>query len=351
MLGRLILPCLVAAWLTATPSAAQTVEKFYKGKTLTLVVGNGPGGGFDVFGRLLARHIGRYVPGNPSIIVQNMPGAGSLVAANYLYNLAPNDGTTFGLIARNMPLLGLLGNNSNVRFDPRKFTWLGSSSNFSNDAYVLIVRKDGAVKSIEDARRPGGPPLLLGGTADGGSSSDVPKILRDTIGLNVRLIVGYRDSAAIYLAMERGEVSGRTNELSSIKSTRPSWLTPESNFKVLVQYARETRHSAFPDVPTARELALDVAGRALIEFTETPFTMAWPYAAPPGVPLDRARALQEAFADAHRDPQFLAEAATAGVDVNLVSAQVLLRNINNLSRAPPELFDYVKKLLATGKGG
>jgi tripartite-type tricarboxylate transporter receptor subunit TctC len=152
MLGRLILPCLVAAWLTATPSAAQTVEEFYKGKTLTLVVGNGPGGGFDVFGRLLARHIGRYVPGNPSIIVQNMPGAGSLVAANYLYNLAPNDGTTFGLIARNMPLLGLLGNNANVRFDPRKFTWLGSSSNFSNDAYVLIVRKDGAVKSIEDAR-------------------------------------------------------------------------------------------------------------------------------------------------------------------------------------------------------
>jgi tripartite-type tricarboxylate transporter receptor subunit TctC len=351
MLGRLILPCLVAVWLTATPSAAQTVEEFYKGKTLTLVVGNGPGGGFDVFGRLLARHIGRYVPGNPSIIVQNMPGAGSLVAANYLYNLAPNDGTTFGLIARNMPLLGLLGNNSNVRFDPRKFTWLGSSSNFSNDAYVLIVRKDAAVKSIEDARRPGGPPLLLGGTADGGSSSDVPKILRDTIGLNVRLIVGYRDSAAIYLAMERGEVSGRTNELSSIKSTRPSWLTPESNFKVLVQYARETRHSAFPDVPTARELALDVAGRALIEFTEAPFTMAWPYAAPPGVPLDRARALQEAFADAHRDPQFLAEAATAGVEVSPVSAQVLLRNIDNLSRAPPELFDYVKKLLATGKGG
>src|SRR5437660_8276676 len=145
-----------AALLIAAQAGAQTVEEFYRGKTLTLVVGNGPGGGFDVLGRLLARHIGKHVPGNPSVIVQNMPGAGSLVAANYLYNLAPKDGATFGLIARNMPLLGLIGNNSNVRFDPHKFTWLGSSSNFSNDAYVLIVRKDAPVRSIDDALRSGG---------------------------------------------------------------------------------------------------------------------------------------------------------------------------------------------------
>src|SRR5437879_3947058 len=116
--GLVITAGLGVAMLTAVPAQAQTVEQFYKGKTLTVVVGNGPGGGFDVFGRLLARHIGRYVPGNPGVIVQNMPGAGSLVAANYLYNLAPKDGTMFGLIARNMPLLGLLGNNPNVRFDP-----------------------------------------------------------------------------------------------------------------------------------------------------------------------------------------------------------------------------------------
>src|SRR6202163_2415198 len=169
MLRRLIAGCLAAAVLIAPRAGAQTIEEFYRGKSLTLVVGNGPGGGFDFLGRLLARHIGRSVPGNPSVIVQNMPGAGSLVAANYLYNLAPKDGTTFGLIARNMPLLGLLGNNANVRFDPHKFTWLGSSSSFSNDAYVLIVRKDAPVKSIEDAPRADGAPLVLGGTADGGS--------------------------------------------------------------------------------------------------------------------------------------------------------------------------------------
>src|ERR1700730_7314322 len=213
MLRRLILGCLAAAVLVAPRAAAQTVEGFYKGKSLTLVVGNGPGGGFDVFGRLLARHIGRYVPGNPSVVVQNMPGAGSLVAANYLYNVAPRDGTTFGLIARNLPLIGLLGQNPNVRFDPRKFTWLGSSSDYSHDAYVLIVRQDAPGSSIEEAVRPDGPPLVLGGTATGGGSSDVPKILHDTIGINMRLVVGYRDSAAIYLAMENGEGQGRTTAL------------------------------------------------------------------------------------------------------------------------------------------
>ena len=351
MLARLILSCLAVACLTATPSAAQTVEEFYRGKSLTLVVGNGPGGGFDVFARLLARFIGHYVPGKPNVLVQNMPGAGSLVAANYLYNLAPKDGTTFGLIARNMPLIGLLGNNANVRFDPLRFTWLGSSSNFSNDAYVLIVRKDAPVTSIDDALRPGGPRLVLGGTADGGSSSDVPKILRDALGLNVTLITGYRDSAAIYLAMENGEVTGRTNELSSIMSTRPSWLAPDANYKLLLQYARATRLPSLADVPTARELAPNDKARALIQFTEAPFTMAWPYSAPPGLPVDRAAALRDAFSAAHRDRQFLMEAKTLGIDISPVSAEELSRSIDELSRAPADMSDYVRRLLASGKNG
>jgi tripartite-type tricarboxylate transporter receptor subunit TctC len=342
---------LTAALLLAPSAQAQTVEEFYQGKTLTLIVGNGPGGGFDVFARLLARHIGKYVPGHPSVVVQNMPGAGSLLAANYLYNLAPRDGATFGLIARNMPLLGLLGRNSNVRFDPRQFTWLGSSSDFSDDAYVLIVRKDGPAVSIEDALRSDRPPLVLGGTAAGGGSSDVPKILHDTIGLNMRLVAGYRDSAAIFLAMENGEVAGRTVELSSIKSTRPAWLLPESNFKILLQYARATRLASLADVPTARELAPNQKARALIEFTEAPFTMAWPYTAPPRVPADRTEALQQAFLAAHRDRQFLAEAKKAGIDVSPVSAADLRRTIEDMSRAPPEIFDYVRRLLAMGKSG
>jgi tripartite-type tricarboxylate transporter receptor subunit TctC len=349
MLKRWALACFVG--LLAFPAGAQTVEDFYKGRSLTLIIGNGPGGGFDAFGRLLARHIGRHIPGNPNVVVQNMAGAGSLVAANHLFNVAPRDGGTFGLIARNMPLLGLLGSNPNVRFDPRRFTWLGSSSDFSNDAYVLIVRRDSPVKSLADALGAGGSTLILGGTADGGTSSDVPKILRDTIGLNMQLVVGYRDSAAIYLAMERNEVAGRMNELSSIKSVKPGWLAPDSEYRLLIQYARATRLASFPDVPTARELATNERARALIEFTEAPFTMAWPYAAPPGLPAERARALQHAFIAVHGDPQFLADAKPIGLDVSPVSADQLVRSIDALANAPPDMFDYARKLLASGKGG
>jgi tripartite-type tricarboxylate transporter receptor subunit TctC len=348
---RLLAACVAAVLLIAPQARAQTVEEFYQGKALTVVVGNGPGGGFDVYARLLARHIGQYLPGHPSVVVQNMPGAGSLVAANYIYNVAPRDGTTFGLIARNLPLIGLLGQNSNVRFDPRKFTWLGSSSDFSHDAYVLIMRKDAPARTIADALRPAGPPLVLGGTATGGGSSDVPKILHDTIGINMRLVAGYRDSAAIYLAMENGEVQGRTVELSSVASTRPGWLLPDSKFRILLQYARATRLPTLSDVPTARELAPNGKARRLIEFTEAPFSMAYPYAAPPDLPRDRAAALKDAFMAAHRDPQFLQEAKALGVDASPVSAADLRRAIEEMAQAPPETFDYVRKLLVAGRSG
>jgi tripartite-type tricarboxylate transporter receptor subunit TctC len=245
-----------------------------------------------------------------------------------------------------------MGHNANVQFDPRRFNWLGSSSNFSDDAYVMIVRSDAPARSISEMRQPGGPVTVLGGTADGATGGDVPRILQEALGLNIKLVLGYRDSAAVFLAMERGEVSGRTTDLSAIQSTRPDWLKPNSGYRLLVQYARLTRHKDFPDVPTARELAITDGGRALVEFTETPLlTMARPYAAPPGVPEDRVRALQTAFLAAHRDPQFLDEAARLGIYVSPVSAQDIARGIEQMSQASPELFDQLRKLLAGGKGG
>src|SRR6266850_428618 len=347
MLGALAGVALTIIALAPLPARAQTVEDFYRGKRLTLTVGYGPGGGYDVFARLAARHLSKYIPGNPQVIVQNMPGAGSLIAANYLYSVAPKDGTAFGLIARDMPLLGLLGHNDKVQFDPRKFIWLGSSSNFSGDAYVMIVRNDAPAKSIADMRRPGGPVMVLGGTADGATGGDVPRILQDALGLNMKLVLGYRDTAAVFLAMERGEVSGRTTDLSAIQATRPDWLKPNGGFRLLVQFARLTRHPNYPDVPTARELATTDSGRALIEFTETPLlTMSRPFAAPPGVPDERAKALRTAFLAAHRDRQYIEEAAKFGVYVSPVSAEELVNSIERMSRASPVLFDQVRKLLA-----
>jgi tripartite-type tricarboxylate transporter receptor subunit TctC len=343
---------LLACCLPAIAQPQSAVEEFYKGRQINLIVGYGPGGGYDITARLLARHLGDYIPGHPVIVVQNMAGAGSMRAANYLYVSAPRDGATFGVIGRDMPLIGLIGSNSSVQFDPRKFTWLGSSSSFADDAYVLIVRPGAPVQSIEAARRPGGPLLVLGGTGEGATDTDVPKILRDALGFNIKQVLGYPDSPSIFLAVERGEVDGRTFDLSSVKATKPEWLKAGSGYRVLLQFARRTRHPDLPDVPTARELALGDGARELIVFAEAPLlSMARPFAAPPGLPADRAKALQAAFLAAHRDPGFLAEAAKLGLDISPLGADDMARGIEQLARSSPATFDYMKKLLAAEKGG
>ena len=158
---------LLACLILASQARADSVSDFYKGKTVTFIVGYGTGGGYDVFARLLARYLGKYIPGNPTVVVQNMPGAGSMRAVNALYNTAPKDGTAIGMFGRDMPLVAILGTNPGVQFDPRKFVWLGSSSDFSNDAYILFVRKDGPVQSVEEARRPDSQPITLGVTGEG----------------------------------------------------------------------------------------------------------------------------------------------------------------------------------------
>jgi tripartite-type tricarboxylate transporter receptor subunit TctC len=342
---------LLVAVALATPARADPVADFYRGRTITLVVGYGPSGGYDLFGRMVARHLGRHIPGNPTIVVQNMPGAGSLRATNWLYSVAPRDGTVFGIIARDMPLLAILGTNRAATFDPRKFTWLGSASDFSRDAYLLMVRSDAPAHSIEEARRPGGPPLVLGGTAVGAAGSDVPMVLRDTLGINVKLVEGYQDSGAIFLAVDRGEISGRTVDLSSMKSFRPAWMAPNGGMRALVQFARATRHPEFADVPTARELARNDAARALIEFAELSYLISRPFAAPPDVPADRAKALQDAFMAVHQDAAYLDEAARLRMEVSPIDSRAVLDTIDRIAAAPPSVLDYLRRIMTAAKGG
>ncbi len=332
--------------------AQDSVAGFYRGKQLTLLVGYGPGGGYDITARLVARYLGKYIPGHPDVVVQNMPGAGSMRAANYTYVNAPKDGTTIALIARDMPLLGLLGVDPNVQFDVHKFSWLGSSSSYANDAYVLIVGPKSPVKSIDEARKADSPPLVLGGTGEGGTDADVPKILRDTIGIHIKQVLGYTSTPTIVLAVERGEVDGRMFDYSYVKTAKPQWLKPDSGFHILVQFARRTRHPDLPSVPTARELALNAKARELIVFAETPLlTMARPFVAPPDLPADRLAALRSAFDAAHRDPQFLAEGEKLGIDISPVPAAAISRALDDMTHASPEVFDYMKRLMAGAKGG
>lgn len=334
--------------LGATQARGDDVADFYKGKRINLIVSYGPGGGYDVYARALAHHMGKHIPGNPTIVVQNMPGAGSLRGTNFLYNVAPKDGTAFGTFARNMALLGLIKTNQNVQFDPTKFTWLGSSSSFANDAYVLIVRKDAKVKSVEEARMPGGPPIILGSTAEGASSDAMGVLLRDWLGFNVKVIAGYTDSGVLFLAIERGEIEGRTVGLSAVRSNRPDWLKPNGLARVLMVFGRATRHPDFPDAPTARELAKNAEDRALIEVIEIPYALSRPFAAPPDVPPDRAKALQDAFLATHKDPAYIAEAEKLGIELSPIGRDEVLKMIDKIAKTPAEQIKRIEKLITEG---
>jgi tripartite-type tricarboxylate transporter receptor subunit TctC len=350
MLRRYLAAALLMAGVMTAQARADAVADFYKGKTITLIVSYGPGGGGGTYARLLSLYMSKYIPGNPSIIIQNMPGAGSLKGANYIYNVAPKDGTAFGTFARNMPLLALLKTDQNVQFDPLKFTWLGSSSSFANDAYVLIARKDATVKSLEEARKPGGPPLILGNTGEGTSSDAMPTVLKDMLGVNLKQVTGYTDSGTLFLAMERGEVEGRTGGLSSIRANKPDWLKPDGPMQVLAVFGRATRHPDFPDAPTARELAKTAKDRSLIEILELPYSLSRPFAAPPGVLADRAKALQKAFMLSHKDPDYLKEAEKLELDVSPIDGDEVLRLIGDIAKLPEEQLKSVEKLVSGGGG-
>jgi len=342
----------LASAIVGSARAQNAVEDFYHGKNINVIVGYGPGGGYDITARLVARYLGKYIPGHPNVVVQNMPGAGSMRAANYTFVNAPKDGTTIALIARDTPLLGLLGTDPNVQFDVHKFNWVGSSSSYANDAYILVVGPKSPVRSIADARNASTAPMVLGGTGAGGTDADVPKILRDTIGIRIKQVLGYTSTPAVVLAVERGEVDGRMFDYSYVKKSKPQWLTPDGGFHVLVQFARRTRHADLPEVPTARELALDDKARELIIFAETPLlTMARPFVAPPGVPADRLQALRTAFDAAHHDPNFLAEGEKLGIDISPVTAADMSRALDDMAHASPDVLNYMKQLMANAKGG
>jgi tripartite-type tricarboxylate transporter receptor subunit TctC len=347
MLMRWAAAALLITGTFTAPARADAVADFYKGKQIIMVVSYGPGGGYDTYARVLATHMGRHIPGNPTIIPQNMPGAGSLKGANFIYNVAPKDGTVFGTFARNIPLLGLLKTDQNVQYDPRKFTWLGSSSSFANDAYVLIARKDATVKNVDDARKPGGSPLILGSTAEGSSSDAMPVVLRDMLGVNLKQIAGYTDSSQLFMAMERNEVEGRTVGLSAVRANKPDWLKPDGPMQVMVVFGRATRFPDFPNAPTARELAKNAEDKALIEILELPYSLSRPFAAPPGIPADRAAALQKAFMETHKDPEYLKDAERLGIDVSPIDGNEVLKLIDSIANVPPEQMKSVEKFITS----
>ena len=241
-------------------------------------------------------------------------------------------------------IVAILGYNPNVRYDVRKFAWLGTVSSSEDDPTLFFARKDAPVKQIEDTLGPTGKELVIGSTAGGSAGNEWANVVKDVIGVNLKIITGYPDSAAIFLAVERGEVQGRSLDYSSVRSSRPGWLAPDSDVRLVLQVGRPTRHKDFPNVPTARELANSDWARGLIEIADLSNTLTRPFAAPPGVPAERAKALQDAFIATTKDSEFLAEAKRLGLEISPIDGQEMLNRIDRLASAPRASLDYLRDM-------
>jgi len=343
--GVIAITLAVPAAAAALASPAMSADEFYKGKTVRVIVGYAPGGAYDTYARFMARNLGKYLPGKPSVITMNMPGAGSLKAANYIYNNAPKDGSVFGTFGRSMPIQALLSRKSNIRFDATKFTWIGTATSYASDAYLMLVRADGPAKNINDLRKKGGPRLVLGSTNVGSTGTDIPLVLRQVLGLNTKQLSGYPGGSAINLAIQRNEVHGRMAGMSPIKSNHPEWLTSRKIMIPLLQFARETRHPELPDVPLAMELATNAEDKALIEMVEMPFKMANPFAAPPAIPAGRAKVLRDAFYKAVSSKEYRDLATKRGMEVSPRSGDHVQAIVEKFYALPKKVIQRYEEIL------
>ncbi|MCC6887731.1 MAG: hypothetical protein IT536_04275 [Hyphomicrobiales bacterium] len=316
-------------------ASAQTVEQFYKGKTITILVGTAPGGINDITARFAAKHFSRYIPGNPAIAVQFTPGGGGLVTANRIYNASERDGLTLAKLERATPQLAIQG-YAQAQFDPLKLNWLGSLSSYGGDAYLMLLRPDVPVDSLEDIKPGAARTVTLGANNAASSNLLFGMIARDALNLNVNVVRGYTGAAPLFLAMQRKEIDGQFVGISSVKTgQRAMW--EKRAFKVPVLFGRTSRHPDFPNVPTGRELAKDPATLALIDFAEVPFFMSLPFVAPPGVPAERIKALQEAFMAMCRDKEVLEEAQKLGIEMSPIDAAEILRLVGRMAATPKDV--------------
>jgi tripartite-type tricarboxylate transporter receptor subunit TctC len=315
-----------------SPAGAQP----FAGKTVTIVIGFGPGGGYDLWGRTVGRHIGRHLPGNPSVVPQNMPGAGSYVAASHIYNTAPKDGTVIGIIARDVAL-GPLTGAPGARFDATKFSWLGSPATEHN---VCIANTSAAVKNAQDLRS---KELIMGSTGPGTGTHSYPRVLNDLVGTRFKLVSGFRSSADVFLAMERGEVDGICESLDSINNRRPDWI-PQKKVTVLLQ-GGVAPHPSLPGVPFVLDLARTPQERQLLEFVYAGQGIGRPFVAPPDLTTERLKLLRGAFSATMKDPEFLADAKKSKLEVEPEDGEHLAKLIAKIYATPKPIVDRVGNLI------
>ena len=321
----------------ATGAMADAIEDFYKGKTVGLVVSSATGGGYDTLARLVARHLPKQIPGNPAVVVRNMPGAGGITATNHLYTVAARDGSIIGAVQNNTPFEPLFGTKQ-ANYDARKFNWLGSPS---VETGLLTVWAGAAAKTIEQART---IELKLGSSGANSTPSFYGRLMNYTLGVKLRMIVGYPGQNDALVAMERGELDGYPSAFyNSLMATRPTWI-PEKKVNLLVQYGAE-KEPQIPNVPFIFDLLKTNEERALWRVAVAPLGTGRPYLLPPETPADRVAAMRKAFRAAITDAEFMAEQAKLqlGADTPRSGEQVLAL-IEEAYKAPPAIIEQIIKL-------
>jgi tripartite-type tricarboxylate transporter receptor subunit TctC len=320
--------------LAARSVAAETPPAdFYKGKTITLITSTGVGGTYDVVARLVARYMPHYIPGDPTMIVQNMPGGGNVIATNYLYNIAPKDGTAIATIHSAMPLQQVL-DAGGVRYDSDKFNWLGSTG-AQNEA--ILVWHTAGITSLAEATK---KEIVLGGTGAGAGIVILPTVVNNLLGTKFKIVTGYRTSEDVNLGMERGELQARAFGIESVTSQHPDWLT-EHKVNFLVQSGIK-RDKHLPDVPLVTELAKNDEQRQIFQLFSSAPALGQPFVAPPGLPADRLAVLRDAFAATLKDPGFLADAAKIRFDIDLMSADEVANIVHQTTHASPDIVAKAK---------
>ena len=327
---------LIALLLVAGVTSAAGQGESLAGRSVQMIIGFGPGGGYDLWGRTVGRAIGRHLPGHPNVVPQNMPGAGSYVAASYIYNIAPKDGSVLGIIARDAAL-GPISGAAGARFDPVRLSWIGTPTKETN---VCIAYRTAAVKTVQDLFA---KPLILGDTGPGTGTRSYPKALNELIGTKFKLVGGFPASSDVFLAMERGEVEGICESLDSIKIRRPDWIATKT-ISILFQ-GGAAPNPELKDVPFVRDLARSEEQKQAIEFLYAGQGIGRPFVAPPDLPSDRLAMLRAAFDATMKDPDFIAETRASKLDLEPEDGGRLAALIAKIYATPKPIVDKVTALI------
>lgn len=339
LFGAAVLSSAAFALSAPSPARADALAEFYKAHPVQVVIGYTAGGAYDLYARVLARHFGRHLPGNPTLLPQNMPGAGSLKAANYIYAVAPKDGSAFGTFGRGEAVEPLIG-DSGATFDARKFTWLGS---VTSEVSVCVTWNTSKVKTWDDALK---YDFTVGGEGSGSDPDIFAAVMKNVFGAKLRLVTGYPGGNEINLAMERGEVDGRCGwSWTSVMSTKAAWVK-DKKVNVFIQMAMKKDEAI--GAPLIMDLAKDEHQRKILALFFSRQEMGRPFAAPPGLPADRKAALIKAFDETMKDPAFVKDIKAQKLEVNPVDAKELTKLVNDLYDTPKEILAEAKRIVAKG---